>query len=140
MKKYFVLLSLMAFVLTSCEGPMGPPGEPGGGMETYYFTVTPRDWKLLGGTQDVSFYQCIKDLDIGSYIYENGTVSAYMYQMEDQTEVQTPLPYIIPHTDGSVRWNEQYTFDFEQGTVSFYVDYIKGETPPAKEFRVVLTW
>jgi hypothetical protein len=140
MKKYLVLWSLVALVFTSCEGPVGPPGESVA-LETSYYTITSRDWELLdGGAQNVSFYRCIRDLNVGDYIYDYGDVSVFMYLMDNNSEVQAPLPYSIPHTDGGVSWNEQYTFDFDRGTISFYADYIKGETPPEQEFRVVLTW
>jgi hypothetical protein len=121
---------------------MGPPGEPGESlkMETYYYTVNPRDWQPVGESGEVTFYQYIADLDIGNYIYEQGNVSVFIYLVDNGNEVQAPLPYSIPHTDGGIRWTEQYSFDFEKRTVSFYADYLRGELPPSQEFRVVLTW
>ncbi|MDR3269644.1 MAG: hypothetical protein LBT83_11345 [Tannerella sp.] len=138
MKKYLVLWSLLALTFTACEGPVGPPGE--GGLEVSYHTIRTRDWQLIGGTQDVSFYRCLVDLNIGDDIYEYGNISVFLYLMDDRNEVQAPLPYSIPRVDGSIRWDEQYSFDFDSGTISFYADYLRGETPPEKEFRVVLTW
>ncbi|MDR1675795.1 MAG: hypothetical protein LBR86_04940 [Tannerella sp.] len=142
MKKFFCLFVIMTFALVACEGPMGPAGEPGESvnLETYYYTVASRDWKEIGGAGDLTFYQYIVDLDIGKRIYDRGDVSAFMYLVDDGNEVQAPLPYSIPHTDGGLRWTEHYTFDFDQGTVSFYADYLRGENPPSQEFRVVLIW
>jgi hypothetical protein len=142
MKKYLCLFVFAALILVACEGPMGDPGLPGEGLklETYYFTVASRDWKAIGEAGEITFYQYIKDLDIGNSIYERGNVSVFIYLADDGNEVQSPLPYSIPHTDGGVRWTEHYSFDFDLGTMSFYADYLRGETPPPQEFRVVLTW
>ncbi|MDR2040822.1 MAG: hypothetical protein LBP98_00695 [Tannerella sp.] len=142
MKKYLCLFVFMTFVLTGCEGPMGPAGEPGRGLnlETYYYTVASRDWKAVGESGKTTFYQYIADLNLGDEIYDWGDVSVYMYLTDDGNEVQTPLPYSIPHTEGGNDWTEYYTFDFDRGTVSFYADYLRGELPPSQEFRVVLTW
>ncbi|MDR1337360.1 MAG: hypothetical protein LBK22_11080 [Tannerella sp.] len=132
----------MTLVLSACEGPMGPVGEPGESLrlEAYDFTVVSRDWEPIGEAGEVTFYQYIMDFDIGSHIYKNGDVSVFIYLTDNGNEVQAPLPYSIPHMDGSVRWTEHYTFDFDQGTVSFYADYLRGELPPTQDFRVVLTW
>jgi hypothetical protein len=139
MKKYLCLSVFMTIALVACEGPMGLPGESLS-LETYYYTVASRDWQPVGETGETTFYQYIVDLDIGNYIYEQGNVSVFMYLADNGNEVQTPLPYSIPHTDGGIRWTEHYSFDFDQGTVSFYADYLRGELPPTQEFRVVLTW
>lgn len=129
----------MIFALIACEGPEGPAGESLS-LETYYYTVNSRDWQPIGEAGELTFYQYIADLDIGNYIYEQGDVSVFMFLTDNNNEVQAPLPYSIPHTDGGIRWTEHYTFDFDQGTVSFYADYLRGELPPTQEFRVVLTW
>jgi hypothetical protein len=139
MKKYLFLLGCMALTLVACEGPMGPPGE-GAELEAEYFTIRSRDWQEIGSSQDVIFYQCVVDINIGDYIYDKGDVSVFMYQIDGDSEVQVPLPYSIPRMNGGIRWTEQYSFDFDRGTISFYADCLIGLTPPEQEFRVVLTW
>jgi hypothetical protein len=141
MKKFLFLLSLTA--LAACEGPAGPTGpqgEPGMEMDVEYFTVRARDWKEIGSSQDVVFYQYVANINIGDYIYDKGNVSVFMYLMDGDNEVQVPLPYSIPRQERGIWWTEQYSFDFDRGTISFYVDYLNGLTPPDQEFRAVLSW
>jgi hypothetical protein len=141
MKKYLFLLSLwaFAFTFTSCEGPEGPPGE-GLAINVEYYTIKSRDWQQIGSNGEVSFYRYIVDINIGDYIYDKGNVSVFLYLMDGNNEVQAPLPYSIPHIDNGARWTEHYSFDFDSGTISFYVDLLNGQVPPEQEFRVVLTW
>ena len=72
--------------------------------------------------------------------YERGLVNVYMFQWSTSgnSEVQTPLPYWIQHTDGSNTWLEGYNYDFDKGTVAFYAEYRNGEIPPECSFRIVV--
>jgi len=140
MKKHVLLLSLLTMALMSCEGPMGPPGDPGEGFVPYvkYFEVKSQEWQNYGSDAYVSFYKCVKDIDIGNDAYQNGLVMVYLFQLDDGNEIQTPLPYWIQYTDRGNTWLEGYNFDFDRGTIAFYADCQLGQRPPACEFRVVV--
>ena len=141
MKKFvFLLLILLSPAFMSCEGPMGPPGEPGEDFLPYvkYIEVRSQDWQLYSSSEYVSFYKCVKDIDIGKRAYENGLVMVYLFQSDEGNEIQTPLPYWIQYTDKGNTWIEGYNFDFDQGTIAFYADCQRGQRPPTCEFRVVV--
>lgn len=142
MKKYLFLLATALMLFASCEGPAGRDGLNGrdGKDVVYYidnFTVKSSDWKHIDNSKYVDIYQHIVDVDIRDDIYEKGLVNVYMFLMIDNNEVQVLLPYWVQHTVGDNTWIEGYNYDFDKGTVSFYVECEKGTTPPDCEFRVV---
>ncbi|MDR1381785.1 MAG: hypothetical protein LBJ47_09960 [Tannerella sp.] len=143
MKKVLFLLSAAMMMLSvSCEGPMGPPGEPGLDLAFHVENVTVRsgEWARVSEGRYATLYECIKDVDVRTEAYERGMVNVYMFQWNDasNSEVQTQLPYWIQHTDGGNTWLEGYNFDFDEGTVAFYVECRNGTNPPECEFRVVV--
>ena len=140
MKKFVLLLSIIAFVFTSCEGPTGPMGPPGEEILPYneVFTIRSQDWKHESTGRYASLYSCLVDIEIGDNAYEEGFVNVYFYQNNNGFEVQTPLPYWIQNTDGPNTWLEGYNFDFDAGTVVFYADWKNGERPPTCKFRVAV--
>jgi hypothetical protein len=141
MKKHvFLLFGLMSLAFMSCEGPIGPPGDPGEGFVPYvkFFEVKSQDWQNYGSNDYVSFYKYIVDMDIGDKAYNNGFVNVYLFQIDDGNEIQTQLPYWIQYSDRGNTWLEGYNFDFDRNTVAFYADCQKGQRPPACEFRVVV--
>ncbi|MDR1330897.1 MAG: hypothetical protein LBK07_02210 [Tannerella sp.] len=153
MKKTLFLLCASALFLLSCEGPIGPPGEPGEGMnwKILTYTVHDRDWQLAGGPVGSlnSYYMYEFDEPLlTDFIYTSGVVSAYIiFNPGQSNEVQSPLPYIEPVGDrdsgGEFTWQEFYSFDFMPGSVAFYVhysDFETGERPPTCDFRIVLNW
>jgi len=141
MKKHLLLLiTFITLTLASCEGPMGPPGEPGDGFRPYVrnFKILSLDWQQYDTDEYVSFYKYVFDIDIGNLAYNEGFVNVYMYQSDDGNEVQTPLPLWIQYTDRGNTWLEGYNFDFDRTTIAFYADVKKGQRPPTSDFRVVV--
>ena len=144
MKKILFLLSTVILLFASCEGPAGPMGPPGDPADLAFhienFTIRSSDWNHVSTGRYTSLYERIKDVDVTEKAYENGMVNVYMFQWNEvsESEVQTPLPYWIQHTDGSNTWLEGYNFDFDAGTVAFYVECKNGTTPPECQFRVVV--
>ena len=137
-KRVFLLLSLLALAFVSCEGPIGPPGE---GFVPYvrYFEVKSQDWQLYDSDDYVSYYKSSPvEIDIGNEGYNDGIVNVYLFQTDDGSEIQTPLPYWIQYTDRGNRWLEGYNFDFDRETVVFYADCQRGQRPPTCQFRVVV--
>ena len=150
MKKYLFLLTVL--VLAACEGPMGPPGEPGTvtNWKILTYTVRADEWKLVGYAGELnSYYMCEKPArDITDFIYTDGNVTGYLIQNpRKQNEVQTPLPFVIPRGEldkgQEILYTEVYTFDFMPGSIAFYVNYTDFETnirPGECDYRIVLTW
>lgn len=140
MKKHLLFISFLAIAFASCEGPMGPPGEPGDNFLPYvrYFTVRSSDWQQYDSDEYVHLYKYVVDMDIGDNAYNNGFVNVYLFQSDDGNEVQTQLPLWIQYTVAGNTWLEGYNFDFDRNSVAFYVDYRKGQRPPSCEFRVVV--
>ena len=142
MKKHVtVLLSLWTLAFASCEGPMGPPGEPGEGFVPYVerFVILPHKWEPCGSNDYVNFYRSEPfPIDIGNNAYNNGFVNVYLFQLDAGNEIQTQLPYWVQYTDRGNTWLEGYNFDFDRGTIVFYADCRKGQLPPTCEFRVVV--
>ncbi|MDR2121250.1 MAG: hypothetical protein LBP64_10335 [Tannerella sp.] len=152
MRKNLFLMCVSALLLLSCEGPMGPEGKPGEGMNWKIITYTVResDWRLEGGRDNLNSYY-IYEFDeklLTDFIYTSGVVSGYRVLNPGQnSEVLTPLPHIVPLGDrdagGEFLWQEYYTFDYMPGSIAFYAyysDFSTGVRPPTCEFRIVLNW
>ena len=148
MKKLLFLMSVVAFLFASCEGPPGRDGLNGG--ETYWFVrdypISANNWQLVGGVDQLnSYYRAsINISELGRDIYENGNVFCYMYQTVNGRGVQTILPFTVPkaNDDGEL-WTETYSYDFYPGTITFYFicdDFYTNNRPPATTFRVVLNY
>ena len=144
MKKILFLLSAAIIMFASCEGPAGRDGLNGlDGEMTFHienFTVKSQDWKRVSVGRYATLYECLKNVNVTEDAYEFGMVNVYMFQwnIESNSEIQTPLPYWVQHTDGDNTWLEGYNFDFDPGTVAFYLECRNGTTPPECEFRVVV--
>ncbi len=142
MKKILLLLSLVVVLLASCEGPAGRDGMDGKDAEMSFFvknfSVRANDWTLTGAGKYVSYYECIVEVDISTEAYNQGMVNVYIYPFPDE-DVQAPLPYWVQHTEGDNTWLEGYNYDFDSGTIKFYLDWRNGESLPAiSDFRVVV--
>ena len=137
MKKHLLIIALFTLTFTSCEGPMGPPGE---NFLPYikYFTVRAQDWQQFDTDEYVSFHKYVVDIDIGDYAYKNGFVHVYIFRSDQGNEVQTPLPFWVQYTDRGNTWLEGYNFDFDRSSMAFYADCKKGQRPGTCEFRVVV--
>ena len=126
-------------MLTSCEGPAGRDGLDFE-FHNEYFTVRSQDWDRVSVGRYATLYECVKDVKIGNEAYEKGMVLVYMFQWDDSSnsEVKTPLPSLTQQTEGNNTWIEGYNFDYDAGTVKFYVECRNGTTPPGCEFHVVV--
>ena len=150
MKKILLLLNLLAFTFVSCEGPMGPPGEPGEGVqwEILPYEVVGKDWKLVGKAGALGSYYMYEFREplLTSFVCEKGNVFGYRW-LDDVT--QTPLGQVV--VVGEVDdygqeflFSEVYSFSFRPGYITFYVDYSDFETglghPDTCVFRIVLNY
>ena len=148
MIRKIVCFFLVFFSLTACSPYT--ESDDSKNWEVLTFTVKKNDWQLKGGTNNLdSYYQFIFDdvRELTSFVASQGTVMGYVYQGSGSDEVQTPLPYTIPYGDvvqgNEVLWTETTTFDYQAGSIAFYVNYSDFTTevrPGTMEFRVVLHW
>jgi hypothetical protein len=145
MKKLLLAFTATVLLLASCEGIPGRDGydgRDGKDFEFYVekFTIKPQEWRYVSTGEYVSLYQYIANIDVREEAYKYGIVNVYLYQQDtnSNSEVQTPLPYWTQHTSGENTWLEGFNYDFDRGTISFYVEVRKGTNPPESSFRVVI--
>jgi hypothetical protein len=141
MKKFSVMFATAILLFVSCEGPAGRDGIDGASIEFYVenFTVRSQDWIYVSTGKYTVMYQYIANVDVRYQAYDDGIVSVYMYQEdEEHNEVQSPLPYWTQHTVGENTWLEGYNYDFDERTVAFYAEVEKGTNPPTSSFRIVI--
>ncbi|MDL2247208.1 hypothetical protein LJC05_00565 [Bacteroides sp. OttesenSCG-928-J23] len=160
MKKLLLLLFVVS-TLVACEefeGPMGPEGPQGAGMNwnVENFVVRANEWVRFenkNNPKDV-YYKCVKEPKYENitakernFIYTDGTLMAYMYLIDPETkkEVQTPLPYVVNWSNYYEETQmEVFYFDYTADDIAFYCA-ISGEgseekAPGEVEFRVVMNW
>ena len=141
MKKLLFLFSAMILLFASCEGPAGRDGFDGRDLEirNAYFTIKSQDWERVDIGTYATLYKCMKNVNIGKEAYERGIVIVSLFQWDGDFEVKTPLPFWTQHTEGNNTWLEGYNYDYDQGTVVFYVECRNRTTPPECEFHVAIT-
>ncbi|MDR1356748.1 MAG: hypothetical protein LBJ58_03655 [Tannerellaceae bacterium] len=147
MKKLLTALFVTS-VLFSCEGPEGPPGEPG--METQwkyvYYTVNQQDWEPVGNYNELgSFYRYgFDEPNLTDFIYTEGVVMGYaVINPGTREEILRPLPDTWPMAEDTNTWTESVTFDYMPGYVTFYVgysDFATGIRPPTMTFKLMMIW
>ncbi|MDR0573471.1 MAG: hypothetical protein LBG96_05485 [Tannerella sp.] len=142
MKRILFLLSAAIMLFASCEGPAGRDGVDGRDGEMSFFVenfrVYANNWIHTGTGKYVSYYEYIAKIDIRDEAYAKGMVNVYIYPFPDEN-VQAPLPYWVQYTAGDNTWLEGYNYDFDSGTIKFYLDWSNGKSLPAiTDFRVVV--
>ena len=149
MKKHVLLLSFLALTVVSCEGPMGPPGEPGEGVvwKIMNYTVYEKDWKLVGKPGELGSYYWFEfaESELTRFVCDKGNVFGYRRL---DNEMQTPLGQVVVNWEQDNHGNEflfteVYSFAFRPGYITFYVDYSDFETsvrPTICDFRIVLNY
>ena len=114
------LLILAAIIITSCEGPMGPPGLPGeeGGLFLGSIFEIEGDFKA---SNDYNLYfQFPGDFDI----YDTDVVLVYiLWEQVDDLDVWRLLPQTVVLPEGII----QYNFDY---TVADVQVFMEGTIPP----------
>ncbi|MDR1584570.1 MAG: hypothetical protein LBS07_00140, partial [Prevotellaceae bacterium] len=114
MKKALFILIAAVFSL-SCEGPMGPKGDPGTANWFIKFYVVGEHssdydygyWKSLENGK----FECVFDVpQLTNFVYNEGIVNAfYMQDFDTEHEVQIGLPHIFFFKDEGSQ-TATYTF------------------------------
>ena len=151
--KKVLLLSAAVWMLAACEGPAGRDGFDG--AETYWFVknypVRSNDWQIVNGVDQLGSYfrYTVNINELDRDIYENGTVTCYMFQNVNGVEVQTPLQHTIhkgkQEGNSDYLWTETYSFMYSLRSITFIVEYSDFYTnnnnrPDDTTFRVVLNY
>ncbi len=116
-----IILILAAVVITSCEGPMGPPGEEGTSLLGTVF-------EMQGDFKPSNNYRLFFDFPKNFKVYNTDVVLVYILWETatvngKKTDVWRLLPQTVVLNDGVLQYNFDYTvYDvkvFLEGTTDF---------------------
>lgn len=112
----FLLLFTMVFI-TSCEGPMGPPGEDGTSLIGTVFEIS-------GDFTPQNGYSILYDFPNNFEIYNGDVVLVYiLWEVDNGTDIWRLLPQTVVLDDGVLQYNFDHTlYDvkiFLEGTTDF---------------------
>ena len=147
--KFIVMRKILYFlfallIITSCEGPMGPPGPQGDDAIANWkiIDIDIPKWEL--DETGTFFYAHISVPELTDFIYTDGVVMAYHETVSNNGNYKTPLPYTRynQETDGYL-WSELLDFTFNPGWVTFYSnpsDFFTGIKPDPVYLTLALIW
>ncbi|MCQ2260311.1 MAG: hypothetical protein MJZ77_02840 [Bacteroidales bacterium] len=117
----------------------------GSQIKTYQFNITPSEWIRSEGNNlpgANNYLYCTKNIpDIDQYVFEQGTVQAYAWNVYDpstNTGAWNTLPFIYPleilaqDDDGNLTMfvvPENLRFEWERGKVTFIIQDLDGYDP-----------
>jgi len=143
--RYLAVLTVLALVSFSCEGPEGPQGPegsqgPGTNWQIIKVSVKSSDWVRHTDANNAVYYSASVSVpEITNFIYDSGTVLNYI----DFNGSQQILPYVLHQKDANNNyWTRTIDSDFLVGQVNYYVtnsDFFD-EVPSTMNFRIVLMW
>lgn len=121
MKKIkYSLLILAAIIITSCEGPMGPPGFDGLDGDLLLGSV----FEIEGDFNSSNEYKLYFEFPNDFEIYETDVVLVYiLWEQVDNLDVWRLLPQTVVLPEGII----QYNFDY---TVADVQVFMEGTIPP----------
>ncbi|MEN8116420.1 MAG: collagen-like protein [Bacteroidota bacterium] len=110
-----ILFITAAMMLTSCEGPIGPPGLPG---DTFIGSVFEIQGDFLFENDYTLYYQFPQDFTV----YESDVVLVYvLWEQADGLDVWRLLPQTVVLPEGVLQYNFDYTIAdvqvFLEGTI-----------------------
>lgn len=105
--KTFLLLFASLFIITSCEGPMGPPGEDGDALLGSVF-------EMEGDFNAANQYQLYFDFPNDFKVYDSDVVLVYILWdvvtvNGKNVDVWRPLPQTLVFDEGVLQYNFDYT-------------------------------
>jgi len=142
MKKVILFIAL-AFILASCQGPVGPEGPQGIGTnwKIINLVVSSTDWIEKTDNTGLNRYYTyhFSMPEISSFVYTDGTILGYNVD----NGVQNSLPYVRHYQNtAGFFWTRTIDFDYSVGGVNVYVtnsDFAV-DPPTTMNFRIVLMW
>lgn len=141
MKKIYLFIAI-AFIFSSCQGPVGPQGPQGMGTnwKIINLTASASDWIEKKDNAGLNRYYTVHFAmtEITSFVYTDGTVLGYFVD----NGTQQSLPYVRHYQDATNFWTTTVDFDYAVGGVNVYVTSsdFAAIPPSAMNFRIVLMW
>lgn len=117
--KTLVLLLTTLFFVSSCEGPMGPPGIPGEDGDSLMGTV----FEIEGDFKASNDYQLYYDFPGNFTVYESDVVLVYiLWEVANVNGKNTDVWRLLPQTRILNNGILQYNFDFTVNDVSIFLE------------------
>ena len=120
LKKWTAVAMVMIALFTSCKTNDAPQEYINTYTQTY--TVYQKNWNIgIDDNNDKYYYYEFQEPNLSRYIYENGSMQAFLYVSGENI---SPLPfndYLIDKTNTDIKWTEQVTCEFRPGYVTFIV-------------------
>lgn len=115
-----VILILTAVAITSCEGPMGPPGYDGLDGDSFIGAI----FEIKGDFKPTNDYRLYFDFPNSFTVYDTDVVLVYMlWEQANGLDVWRLMPQTILLPDGVLQYNFDYTLAdvqiFLEGTTDF---------------------
>ncbi|NCB07379.1 MAG: collagen-like protein [Bacteroidia bacterium] len=115
-----ILFLLTAVLVTSCEGPMGPPGLDGLDGDNMIGTVFEIEGDFTPQNNYMLYYQFPSNFEV----YDGDIVLVYiLWELSGGKDVWRLLPQTVVLDDGILQYNFDYTLDdvqiFLEGTTDF---------------------
>ncbi len=114
-----ILLILVAVIITSCEGPMGPPGLQGQDGDALIGTIFEIEGDFTPGNE----YRLIFDFPNDFVIYNTDVVLVYiLWEQADNLDVWRLLPQTVVLKDEYGTDVLQYNFDYTIADVQVFLE------------------
>lgn len=120
MKKITIfILLLSAIVISSCEGPMGPPGIPGEAGDALIGTI----FEIEGDFKASNDYELFFDFPKNFKIYDTDVVLVYiLWDVATVNGKQTDVWRLLPQTVILPQGFIQYNFDYTVNDVHIFLE------------------
>ncbi len=121
MKKItFILLIFTAVLITSCEGPMGPPGLPGQDGDALIGTI----FEIQGDFTPDNEYKLFFEFPTDFKIYDTDVVLVYILweQTDNKTDVWRLLPQTVVLKSDEGTDVLQYNYDYTVADVQVFLE------------------
>jgi len=113
------LLILLAAIIISCEGPMGPPGLPGQDGDALIGTI----FEIEGDFTSQDKYRLFYDFPKDFVIYDTDIVLVYiLWEVNDGLDIWRLLPQTVVLDEGVIQYNFDYTVKDVQVFLEFTIN------------------
>lgn len=115
--KKFGLLALIAVLFASCGDEITQIVEPNTFTKVYKIYADEMAERVdLAG---VYYEYEIREPNLTDEVFDYGILQAFLYYRKDGKDTFCPLPFSDFIVSGSFQWEEQFTVEFQPGTIKF---------------------
>ncbi len=132
-----ILLILAAVIITSCEGPMGPPGLPGQDGDALIGTI----FEIEGDFTPQDEYRLYFDFPNDFVIYDTDIVLVYiLWEVVEGMDVWRLMPQTVVLNEGIIQYNFDYTVNDVQVFLEFTIpeDDLHEDETDNQVFRIAV--